>query len=664
MPDDVMRRPAVPPALRASFAPGSWNADNRTIDVTWSTGAPVARRDYWENTNWTEVLDVSPDAVDLARMNAGAPVLNTHSSYELSDVIGVVERAWIENGLGRATIRFSDRPEVASIMRDVSTGIIRNLSVGYTVQQWDVVPAGAGTGEVRTAKRWTPYEISFVPIPADAGAQTRALVPAEIVPASQPVLQPDAARAAIQEPSMPDPVLETATAPADANAIRTAERTRVSTITALQRQHPQITPDFVQQHIDAGTSIDAVRGAALDLIAAGAARPVPVVQLVRDEGETRGMLLQNALEHRAHIPGVALIDGAREYRGLRLLDIARISIDNAGASHRGLSPLETFERALHLHRRDLAGAMSTSDFSNLLANTASKSLRIAYGTSPRTFTRWTTQHDLPDFKSFRVVQLGGAPKLTTIPQGGVDEYSLMTDAAESWNLIRVGKLLAITFEAMVNDDLSGFTRIPAMFGAAAARYESETVYGVLEANANMSDGTALFAAGHNNLATGGSSALTVDASGVQAVGKLQQYLRKQTAPNGDTLNNILRYLVVPAELETAARQLFSSRLVPASAGAVNPYAGGDPIATPVTNPTADASIEVIAEGRLTSATAFYGIADPAQIDTIQWGYLQGEAGPRVSTELDFDTDGMKTKVVHIFGAKAIDWRGMAKSAGA
>ena len=644
MPDDVMRRPAVPPALRANFAPGTWNADNRTIDVTWSTGARVARRDYWENTNWTEVLDVSPDAVDLARMNAGAPVLNTHSSYDLSDVIGVVERAWIENGLGRATVRFSDRPEVASIMRDVGNGIIRNLSVGYTVQQWDVVPAGDGTGEVRTAKRWTPYEISFVPIPADAGAQTRALAPTDT---AMPAPQPQAARAAPQEPSMPDPVLETATATA---AATTAERARVSAINGLQRQHPQITAEFVQTHIEAGTSIDAVRGLVLDLLAAAA--PRPVAQMVRDEAETRGMLLQNALEHRAHIPGVALIDGAREFRGLRLLDIARVSIEAAGASHRGMSPLETFERALGLHRRDLAGAMSTSDFSNLLANTASKSLRIAYGTAPRTFTQWTTQHDLPDFKQFSVVQLGGAPKLTAIAQGGVDEYSLMTDAAEKWNLIRVGKLLAITFEAMVNDDLSGFTRIPAMFGAAAARYESETVYGLLETNAAMSDGITLFHASHNNLATGGSSALTVDATGVLAVGKLQQYLRKQTAPNGDVLNNTLRYLVVPAELETAARQLFSSRLVPSSAGAVNPFSGGD--GPPVTNPHADSSINVISEGRLAaSATAFYGIADPAQIDTVQWGYLQGEAGPRVSTELDFDTDGMKTKVVHIFGAKII-----------
>jgi phage head maturation protease len=58
----------------------------------------------------------------------------------------------------------------------VSEGIIRNVSVGYSIDEVRVVaPEKAGEVEKRIVTRWTPFEISFVTIPADAGAQTRAL---------------------------------------------------------------------------------------------------------------------------------------------------------------------------------------------------------------------------------------------------------------------------------------------------------------------------------------------------------------------------------------------------------------------------------------------------------------------------------------------------------
>ncbi|MCV5737600.1 hypothetical protein OFN56_37450, partial [Escherichia coli] len=74
--------------------------------------------------------------VDLSRMQQGAPVLNTHSRYDVRDVIGVVERAWIEGGEGRALVRFSEREDVEPIWRDIKAGILRNVSVGYVVRKY------------------------------------------------------------------------------------------------------------------------------------------------------------------------------------------------------------------------------------------------------------------------------------------------------------------------------------------------------------------------------------------------------------------------------------------------------------------------------------------------------------------------------------------------
>jgi hypothetical protein len=74
---------------------------------------------------------------------------------------------------GRATVRFSKRAEVEPVFSDVADGIVRSVSVGYVVHQFSEQRGAAGTPPVRLATDWEPYELSLVPIPADAGAQIR-----------------------------------------------------------------------------------------------------------------------------------------------------------------------------------------------------------------------------------------------------------------------------------------------------------------------------------------------------------------------------------------------------------------------------------------------------------------------------------------------------------
>ena len=113
----------------ATFTPSSYDAAKRTIGVVWSTGAPVARQDF--EGPFTERLDMTPDAVDLSQLR-GAPVLNSHDRFDVRSILGVVENPAVENGRGTATVRFSDRPEIAGIVRDIEQGIISRVSVGYT----------------------------------------------------------------------------------------------------------------------------------------------------------------------------------------------------------------------------------------------------------------------------------------------------------------------------------------------------------------------------------------------------------------------------------------------------------------------------------------------------------------------------------------------------
>ena len=157
--------------------PESVDAERRTVEVVWSTGAAVRRRDPWTGKRYDEVLSLEEAHVDLCRLNGGAPLLNTHGAWDLRDVIGVVERAWIaregEALVGRATVRFSDRADVEPIWRDVASGIVRNVSVGYAVRSYEITETD-GQPPVWRAVDWQPLELSAVPIGADAAAGFRA----------------------------------------------------------------------------------------------------------------------------------------------------------------------------------------------------------------------------------------------------------------------------------------------------------------------------------------------------------------------------------------------------------------------------------------------------------------------------------------------------------
>jgi phage head maturation protease len=161
----------------AALTPTTLNRQARTVDLVWSTGAAVrSANDRGEIV--MQSLSMEPSAVRMGRLTNGAAVLNTHQGYDLSNVIGVVERAEIRNGEGVATVRFHDDsgqavPVVEPIWQKIAAGIIRNVSVGYIVHQWrDTTPPGAAMRSF-LAVDWEPCEISIVPVPADAGAGIR-----------------------------------------------------------------------------------------------------------------------------------------------------------------------------------------------------------------------------------------------------------------------------------------------------------------------------------------------------------------------------------------------------------------------------------------------------------------------------------------------------------
>jgi hypothetical protein len=114
-------------------------------------------------------------SIRLDRLQRGAPLLNTHRSWDLEDQIGVVENPVITGGEGICDVAFSRRESVAGYVQDVADRIVRNVSVGYVRHRVEMVAPEqeGGVWEYRVVD-WEPYEVSLVPIPADMDSQIRA----------------------------------------------------------------------------------------------------------------------------------------------------------------------------------------------------------------------------------------------------------------------------------------------------------------------------------------------------------------------------------------------------------------------------------------------------------------------------------------------------------
>jgi HK97 family phage major capsid protein/HK97 family phage prohead protease len=226
--------------------------EDRTIEFPFSSELPVSR---WFGE---EVLSHQADAVNLARMNDGAPVLFNHDPDR---VIGVVERAWIdgEKKRGMARVRFSKNELAQQIVADVTDGILRNVSVGYAIR--DAKPGG---DEQIIATSWEPHEVSIVSVPADPTVGIGRALPD---PAKAPAAATPTPPLPPMETQTPD--LEAVRAHAAADAQR-AERDRIASITSLTREHGV---DIAQGLIERGASVEEAQREVLTELAKRSKQP-------------------------------------------------------------------------------------------------------------------------------------------------------------------------------------------------------------------------------------------------------------------------------------------------------------------------------------------------------------------------------------------------------
>jgi hypothetical protein len=157
----------------------------------------------------------------------------------------------------------------------------------------------------------------------------------------------------------------------------------------------------------------------------------------------------------------------------------------------------------------------------------------------------------------------------------------------------------------------------------------------------MSDGKALFHVDHKNKAASG-AAITV-----ASLSLARTSMRKQVGLAGQAIDISPRFILVSPDKETGAEQVLTS-LNPTKAEDTNPFAG---------------KLAIAVDARLTG-NRWYVSADPANVDGLEFAYLEGEEGVVIETKAGFEVDGVQIKARVDFGAGFVDWRGWYANAGA
>jgi len=703
MPPKSDRTVSLPP-LQVRAVVNSTDAEARTAELVFTTGALVGRQD-WTGERWNERLSLEPGAVRLDRLNGGAPLLDSHNAWSLASQIGIVVEgsAVVDGNEGRATVRFSERAAVEDIWRDVMAGNIRNVSVGYRVHVFEEDASDSAQIPTRTATDWEPYEISMVPIGADPGARVRAGDGA----VSRDEFQPCVIRARGDEggsampPTTNNPTGATppgdgaASAPPDGGAVRqaagqaagqsgaaaqpgpamadvtAAERARAADIMAAVQAvglPTNFADGLVRGDCDIATAHERIfaelaRRSELAPGPSPAAGAVPVrfgedrVDKMRD-GMAAALITRTAgaASVRSHFPGLTLEPG--EFRGMTLIDMARETLAWQNVSTRGMPRMEVAELACRtpgVLMSRAANYQTLSDFAVVLENAMHKVLVGAYAMAPDTWSRFCGTASTSDFRPHNWYRMGALTSLDSVGEHGELDSKVIPDAEkDTFQTLSYGNTIGITRQVIVNDDVGAVMRFAGALGRAAKFSIEKTVYAQLNENSGLGpdfgDGNPLFHTSRSNINATGSAISMAGLDADRVVMALQldvnavEYIDLRPA-----------VLLVHTGLGGTARGIIGAEFDPDTTGKLQkPNIVKDLVSDVVDSPR-------VLDG--SSNLRRYLFADPNLAPVFLVSFLDGQREPVLDTQDGWRIDGVETRVRFDFGVDVVDYRGTVTNAG-
>jgi hypothetical protein len=289
-----------------------------------------------------------------------------------------------------------------------------------------------------------------------------------------------------------------------------------------------------------------------------------------------------------------------------------------------------------------ASGFSTLSLTGVLGDAMHKSLLSAYEAQPSVATRIARERDVNDFRKHSSYRVTGMGMLEPLGERGEIEHMTLTEAEYENQAKMFARMIVLSYENQINDDLGAFFQIPQILGRQAALRRESLVFDLLKDNADN-----FFSVANGNYLSGATSAL-----GITGLTNAEQVFDEQEDDDGKPILLQPKSLLVPSALKVTAQSLMKeTRVVGATDRlADNPHAGKwEPLASPFLK---------------SAPKAWYLFADPAQVAAIELAYLRGKRTPTIEQgEVSFSQLGIAWRCTWALGAAKQDPRGAVMAAG-
>lgn len=648
--------------------PESFSAEDASFDAVIASEAPVLVMAP-DGSAYYEILSCRSEHVDLSRVTNGAPILDFHYKGGWRSQLGVTSNPLMESGQISASIMLSDRDELKDLVRDISRGIIKNMSAGYSVYKYtDLTKPGDKIPTLR-ADSWRINEVSFAPVNADGNSRIRSENEPEYTEIQINTMEPDVNTPVIPvtppvpvtpaPATTPAPAAPPAPAPAPVEAPGpAAERTRALEIVNIAHlAMGKVPATFAAEQIASTNTVDQVRALAFTAMATAAgtqnqgglipAQATPGhIQVNLDQIEKTRALMEIGIARRYNVAGTYTneeIVASERYRSMHMIDMVRDYVDKAGDNsilHQGMQKVG--ERSMI--------STSSYDFPVILEGVARRVLLNDYAILADTWRAIAATGSVSDFRDWGRVRGGSMGNLDRVNENGEYKNKAIPDGAkEIVNIKTYGNTVNITRQAIINDDLDYFFRITGQMGRMAARSIEQSLYDLINSNVGlgptMSDGYTLIHANHGNVGPSGAYSATTVAAARDRM-KLQKDLS-----NNDWLNLSPSLIWIPTGISDTVKSLN-----------INDY-------------TNEANIyekksmvkglfnTIIDSPRFVDANRVYLLADKNIEPVFEVNFLNGQQTPFMDERTTFGVDGLQWKIRIDYGVNAIGYRGIVSMPG-
>lgn len=296
-----------------------------------------------------------------------------------------------------------------------------------------------------------------------------------------------------------------------------------------------------------------------------------------------------------------------------------------------------------------AAGFSTVDISTILSNTANKFLRDGWNAVDQTPLRVAAIRPVNDFKTITTVSLTGVAQFEKVGNAGEIPHGTLGEVTYSNKADTYARMLAITRQDIINDDLGALTMVPRKLGRGAMLMLNHIFW------TEFLDNSTFFASGNSNINEG---VADITIGGLDAT---ETIFMNQTDPNGKPLGIMPSILLVPTALKNKSLALMDpqGKVTSGATGGLidsNVFAGRFVVeSSPYMSNTSYTGY---------SAAAWYMLASPNDLPVIEIAALNGRVEPTVETaDADFNVLGVQMRGYSDVGVNLQEYRGGVRADG-